>query len=108
MHCEYYRSRLPGRRPGVIVLHIMGGDFALSRLFCNSLAQHGVCALFVKMPYYGPRRDLSSPRRMVSADPRQTVEGMTQAVLDIRRATAWLAASFFSCQQWNSTGRKGV
>ena len=29
---------------------------------------------------------------MVSPDPRQTVEGMTQAVLDIRRATAWLSS----------------
>lgn len=91
VHGEYYRSRRDGRRPAVIVLHILGGDFPLSRLFCNCLAQHGVHALFVKMPYYGPRRDPASPRRMVAADPRQTVLGMTQAVLDIRRATAWLA-----------------
>jgi dienelactone hydrolase len=92
VHGEYYRPLVEGERPGVIVLHILGGDFALSRLFCNALAQHGVAALFVKMPYYGPRRDSSSPRRMVSSDPSETVEGMTQAVLDIRRATAWLAA----------------
>jgi dienelactone hydrolase len=92
VHCEYYRARCPGRRPGVIVLHILGGDFPLSRLFCNALAQHGVGALFVKMPYYGPRRDPLSPRRMVSPDPRETVAGMTQAVLDIRQAAAWLAA----------------
>jgi dienelactone hydrolase len=92
VHCEYFRSRQGGRRPGVIVLHILGGDFPLARLFCNSLAQHGVNALFLKMPYYGPRRDPSSPRRMVSPDPRETVAGMTQAVLDIRQGTAWLAA----------------
>ena len=92
VHCEYYRPRREGPRPAVIVLHILGGDFPLSRLFCNALAQHGVAALFVKMPYYGPRRDSNSPRRMVSSDPRETVAGMTQAVLDIRRATAWLAA----------------
>jgi dienelactone hydrolase len=92
VHCEYYRSRAAGRRPGVIVLHILGGDFPLSRLFANTLAQHGTSALFLKMPYYGPRRDPNSPQRMVSADPRQTVEGMTQAVLDIRAATAWLAS----------------
>jgi dipeptidyl aminopeptidase/acylaminoacyl peptidase len=29
---------------------------------------------------------------MVSIDPRETVSGMTQAVLDIRRAAAWLGA----------------
>lgn len=92
VHCEYYRPLREGPRPGVIVLHILGGDFALSRLFCNSLAQHGVGAIFLKMPYYGPRRDPKSPARMVSADPRATVEGLTQAVLDIRRGTAWLAS----------------
>jgi dienelactone hydrolase len=92
VYCEYYQTKQPGRRPAVIVLHILGGDFPLSRLFCNALAHEGVSALFVKMPYYGPRRDPESPRRMVSTDPRETVAGMTQAVLDIRRATAWLAA----------------
>jgi len=92
VHCEYYRSRSGGRRPGVIVLHILGGDFPLARVFANTLAQHGVSALFLKMPYYGPRRDPNSPRRMVSADPHQTALGMTQAVLDIRAATAWLAS----------------
>ena len=92
VHCEYYRSRRAGKRPAVIVLHILGGDFPLARLFANALAQHGVNALFLKMPYYGPRRDPESKRRMVSADPRETVEGMTQAVLDIRYATAWLAS----------------
>jgi dienelactone hydrolase len=91
VHGEYFRCRQPGKRPAVIVLHILGGDFPLSRLFCNTLAQHGVHALFVKMPYYGPRRDPSSRRRMVSPDPHETVAGMTQAVLDIRYAASWLA-----------------
>ena len=97
VHCEYYQPKGIGKNgdakaPAVIVLHILGGDFALSRIFCNALAQHGVAALFVKMPYYGPRRDPASKQRMISPDPRETVEGMTQAILDIRRATAWLAA----------------
>lgn len=92
VHCEYFRSLRGGQRPAVVVLHILGGDFPLSRLFCNTLAQHGVHALFLKMPYYGPRRDPNSRRRMVSNDPEETVAGMTQAVLDVRYATAWLAA----------------
>jgi len=91
VHCEYFRCRQSGQRPAVIVLHILGGDFPLSRLFCNTLAQHGVHALFLKMPYYGPRRDPTSHRRMVSPDPHETVAGMTQALLDIRYAAAWLA-----------------
>ncbi len=92
VHCEYFCPLTPGPRPGVIVLHILGGDFELARLFCRSLAQQGVSALFVKMPYYGPRRTPGSPNRMVSFDPESTVRGMTQAVLDIRQAVAWLAA----------------
>lgn len=92
VHCEYFcpvdRDR---KHPGVIVLHILGGDFALSRLFCRTLAHHGVAALFLKLPYYGPRRDPNSPSRMISNDPHETVAGMRQGVLDIRRARAWLA-----------------
>ncbi len=92
VHCEFYQPKVAGRRPAVIVLHIMGGDFALSRVFCNALAQQGTASLFLKMPYYGPRRPEGLNERMVSADPEQTVARMTQAVLDIRQATAWLAA----------------
>lgn len=92
VHCEYYRPLKEGKVPAVVVLHILGGDFPLSRIFCNTLAHRGVAALFVKMPYYGPRREPVGGRRMVSLDPRETVEGMTQAILDIRFAVAWLAS----------------
>ncbi|MEQ8785783.1 MAG: alpha/beta hydrolase family protein [Pirellulaceae bacterium] len=92
VHCEYYRPKGEGKRPAVIVLHILGGDFLLSRAVCGTLVERGVGALFVKLPYYGPRRDPASKRRMISPDPGETVEGMTQAVLDIRRATAWLGS----------------
>ena len=92
VHCEYFRSLAAGRRPAVVVLHILGGDFDLSRLFARYLAHNGVHALFLKMPYYGPRRQPDSPKRMVSADVRETVAGMRQAVLDIRQAVAWLGS----------------
>lgn len=92
VHCEWFRPTTPGKHPGVVVLHILGGDFDLARAFARTLAHHGVAALFLKMPYYGPRQQPGVPRRMVSFDPEQTVEGMTQAVLDIRRAAAWMAA----------------
>ena len=90
VHCEYFAPVGTGKRPGVIVLHILGGDFELSRVICRTLATTGTGALFVKMPYYGPRRDRTSNRRMISASPAETVEGMTQAVMDIRRAVTWL------------------
>ena len=92
VHAEYYQARGEGKRPAVIVLHILGGDFTLSRLFCHSLNQSGTSALFVKMPYYGPRSEPGVSRRMIAEDPDETVEGMTQAVLDIRRAAAFLAS----------------
>lgn len=90
--CEYFRPLGPGKHPAVIVLHILGGDFDLSRLFARQLAQGGVAALFVKLPYYGPRRPPGTKTRMVSENPRETVAGMRQAILDIRRGVAWLAS----------------
>jgi hypothetical protein len=31
VHCEYFQPLAPGRHPGVIVLHILGGDFRICR-----------------------------------------------------------------------------
>src|SRR5207248_11769500 len=53
VHAEYFRPEAAGRRPAVVVLHILGADFALSRYVCTRLAQRGVAALFMKLPYYG-------------------------------------------------------
>ncbi len=92
VHCEYFSPTAPGAKPGVIVLHILGGDFDLARLFARALAGKGVNALFLKMPYYGERQQPGDSTRMISVDPHQTVKGMNQAVLDIRRAAAWLAS----------------
>jgi hypothetical protein len=92
VHCEYFRPLVAGRRPAVVVLHILGGDFPLARLFCRYLSADGTAALFVKMPYYGPRRPEGMNKRMIGVDPRESVAGMTQAVLDIRRAAAFLAS----------------
>lgn len=91
VHAEYFQPTGEGPFPACVVLHILGGDFLLAETVAQHLAQHGVAALFVKMPYYGERRGKDSPRRMISRVPSESVEGMTQAVLDIRRATAWLA-----------------
>ncbi len=91
VHCELFSPTTPGPHPGVVVLHILGGDFDLARAFARTLAHHDVAALFLKLPYYGPRQQPGVRRRMVSFDPEETVAGMTQAVLDIRRATAWMA-----------------
>lgn len=92
VHAVYFQPAGPGPFPGVIVLHILGGDFLLSETIANHLAQHGIAALFVKLPYYGERRGKNSPQRMVSRVPAEAVSGMTQGVLDVRRAAAWLGS----------------
>lgn len=92
VHGEYFQPAGAGPFPGVVVLHILGGEFPLSQTVASSLARAKVAALFIKMPYYGERRSKESSRRMISRNPRETAEGMTQAVLDVRRAAAWLAA----------------
>ncbi|MBX9787586.1 MAG: alpha/beta hydrolase family protein [Pirellulales bacterium] len=92
VHTEFFRPKAPGKYPGVIVLHILGGDFDLARLVARQLATNNVAALFLKLPYYGPREQPGVDVRMISPDPRQTVLGFKQAVVDIRQAAAWLEA----------------
>lgn len=90
VHGLYFQPAGKGPFPGVVVLHILGGDFILSQTVANALARNGVAAMAIKMPYYGERRRPGHPRRMLSRDVNEAVEGMTQAVLDIRRSVAWM------------------
>jgi dienelactone hydrolase len=92
VHAEYFRPRREGRRPAVVVLHILGADFALSRYLASRLADQGVAALFVKLPYYGERRPRGEDKRFLSTDIERSVLAMRQGVCDVRRAVAWLAA----------------
>ena len=72
VHAEYFRpngSKTDRRRPAVVVLHILGADFALSRYIAARLADRGVDALFVKLPYYGERRPKQDEdKRFLSVD----------------------------------------
>ncbi len=72
VHAEYFAPVGFGpKRPGVIVLHILGADFPLSRYMAARLADRGVAALFVKLPYYGERRpggEGQRTKRFLSAD----------------------------------------
>ncbi len=54
--------------PAVVCLHILNGDFALSRTVCARLASAGVVALFFKQPYYGERGG-ELGRRIFTRDP---------------------------------------
>ena len=96
VHAEYFCPVGPDReRPGVVVLHILGADFPLSRYMAARLADRGVAALFVKLPYYGERRPASGgldAKRFLSSDIERTVTAMRQGICDVRRASAWLAS----------------
>jgi dienelactone hydrolase len=96
VHAEYFAPQGFGRnRPGVVVLHILGADFPLSRYVAARLAERGTAALFVKLPYYGERRPATgglSSKRFLSSDIDRTVTAMRQGVCDVRRALCWLAS----------------
>ncbi|WP_145440685.1 alpha/beta hydrolase family protein [Gimesia chilikensis] len=94
VHGHYYQPEGEGPFPACVCLHILGGGFELSEMSANALARQGIAALTIKMPYYAQRRGTGefSGRRMISFVPEHTAAGMTQAVLDIRRAAAWLAS----------------
>src|SRR4051794_20239991 len=92
VHAEYFvpSGSGPGRRrPAVIVLHILGADFALSRYMAARLADRGVAALFVKLPYYGERRPSRGGERVLSARIDPTVPSMRPGIFDVRRAAPW-------------------
>jgi cephalosporin-C deacetylase-like acetyl esterase len=95
VHAEYFAPIGFGpKRPAVVVLHILGSDFPLSRYMSARLADRGVAALFVKLPYYGERRPPDRPgqssKRFLSGDIERSVSAMRQGVCDVRRAVSWL------------------
>ena len=92
VHAEYFvPTGIPpdGTRPGVVVLHILGADFPLARYVAARLADRGIPALFMKLPYYGERKPPGV--QFLSVDISRSVLAMRQGVCDVRRATAWLA-----------------
>lgn len=97
VHAEYFDPVGSGvKSPAVVVLHILGSDFPLSRYMAARLADRGVAALFVKLPYYGERRPKAGPGpvpgRFLSADIERTMTSMRQGVCDVRRALVWLSS----------------
>jgi dienelactone hydrolase len=90
VHGEWFRPFGRGPFPCVLMLHIAGGDFDLSRTISQMLSTQRIAVLFVKMPYYGERRPPHSRIRMVSNDLERGLRSMRQVVLDLRRACDWI------------------
>lgn len=70
-----------------------GGHIGLSQL----LARFGVSALRISLPYHDTRMppELTRADYIVSSNVVRTIQACRQAVLDVRRAVAWLASQGF-------------
>ena len=96
VHAEYFVPTSPaGKLPAAVVLDILDGRGTVSRSEAVWLAANGVAALAMVQPYYGPRRPTDTASggkvRMLSPDVAGSVVNVRQAVLDGRRAVAFLA-----------------
>ena len=93
VHAELFLpTAATGKLPAAVVLDILDGRGTVSRSEALWLASHGIVALAMVQPYYGPRRPTEGKVRMLSADVAASVGNVRQAVLDGRRAVAVLAA----------------
>ena len=92
---EYYvpSNLKPGeaRRPAMICLHILNGNFELERMLCTVLAESGVPAILFKLPYYGERSPAEG-RQVLLHDVGLFAECIRQAGLDVRRTVDVLAS----------------
>jgi hypothetical protein len=80
------------RRPAVICLHILNGNFEMEQITCATLASRGIPAIMIKLPYYGERSPpggahalLSNPRLPFVPDDTVLVSGGDRAQTLSRR-----------------------
>jgi dienelactone hydrolase len=79
------------RRPAVMVLHILNGNYELERMLCTVLAENGVPAVMFFLPYYGERGGPEGRRALLDNLDLFT-QCLDQALLDVRRTADVLAA----------------
>jgi dienelactone hydrolase len=99
VHCRYFpaRERRNGRtaapRAAVLVLPQWNADPDGHVGLCRLLAWNGMSALRMSLPYHDARMpaELHRADYIVSSNVVRTVQVCRQAVLDARRAVAWLA-----------------
>ena len=92
---KFWQPKEPGRkRPAALLLHWLGGKFDLFELIGQRLAEHGIPALMMYMPDYGPRAPKDADRRekLMKMEMERVLANVRQAVMDARRAADWLAA----------------
>ncbi|HXH06904.1 MAG TPA: dienelactone hydrolase family protein [Vicinamibacterales bacterium] len=84
----------PPRGAAVVVLPHWNAQPASYVAFCRWLARTGLTALRLSLPYHDDRMppELTRADYIVSANVVRTAQVCRQAVMDTRRAVAWLAA----------------
>ena len=90
---RFFPSASPqGRRRAVVVLPQWNADAAGHVGLCQLLNRFGITALRLSLPYHDERRppELRRADYIVSANIGRTAQVCRQAVLDARRAIAWL------------------
>jgi hypothetical protein len=96
VHCRLFQSRAGQSVPraAVLVMPQWNADAGGHVGLCRLLAWNGLTALRLSLPYHDERMppELHRADYIVSANIARTVQVCRQAVLDARRAIAWLAA----------------
>ena len=97
VYCRMFRAARGARggaRAAVLVLPQWNSDAEGHVGLCRLLAWSGLSALRLSLPYHDQRMppELQRADYIVSANIARTVQVCRQAVLDARRAIAWLAA----------------
>jgi hypothetical protein len=93
VYCRYVKAKHRARA-AVLVLPQWNSDHGGHVGLCRLLAMNGMSALRLSLPYHDQRMppELQRADYIVSANVARTVQVCRQAVLDARRAIAWLAA----------------
>ena len=91
VHCRFFPAR--DRKAAVLVLPQWNSDAGGHVGLCKLLAWAGMSALRLSLPYHDQRMppELRRADYIVSANVARTVQVCRQAVLDARRAIAWLS-----------------
>jgi hypothetical protein len=96
VYCRVFRAR-KRTKAAVVVLPQWNADPGGHVGLCRLLAINGMTALRLSMPYHDQRMppELHRADYIVSSNIARTVQVCRQAVLDARRAIAWLASEGF-------------
>ena len=92
VRCRYFRPNKGGGRAAVLVMPQWNSDPGGHVGLCKLLAMNGMSALRLSLPYHDQRMpaELHRADYIVSANVMRTLQVCRQAVLDARRAIAWL------------------